>query len=214
VTPEDRNAVLEEVARVVKALGLADAVKSRGMDIKPEDVPWVGAAYDACEWAIHDLKTRPGVPEGGAPTCHCLSPLCGVCRDHRCQTCAICTPVPPAPLAPHPEVVDRSLVDELTRALRLAHREHFSTPQSTCHVCALLALSSSPPSLLRTAEQERERVACAHEFIALKVILNSSLCVPCQPGRYHWPSHICSNCGIKVCGDHLQTPGSDPKRGG
>jgi hypothetical protein len=183
------------------------------------------------------IVTQPGVPEGGAPSepwgprIRLLLAQAWKRNDERGAYGMLDVltagmeqlakdmeraSAPPAPPAPHPEVVDRSLVDELTRALRLAHREHFSTPQSTCHVCALLALSSSPPSLLRTAEQEREAVVshyrrCEEACRRMVGVAEGAL------AKGMWLAQAEQHASVADAisrGDHLQTPGSDPKGGG
>jgi len=141
-----------------------------------------------CERAIRALQSKPGVMSTGADPARRAAP--------------------PAPPASHPEAVDRSLEQKLAEAVRLLHmldRPEARHPDVAAFLDGLDddILSSSPPSLLRTAEQEREAVVrwirdwvekddrpCGGAASAQRVILR-------------WVA------GVFEHGDHLQPTGSE-----
>jgi len=139
---------------------------------------------------------------------------------------------PPAPCAPHPEVVDPGVAhllrceqeDETGRCTRVASiRSHGLNVCDECYdihrgdgrlPCPRCPdLSPSPPSLLRTAEQERaDVVAALNELIAQP---EETIHRQLQRGTplLHWPP---SAAGVLVAfkqiverGDHLQTPSKE-----
>jgi hypothetical protein len=239
MTPEERNAVLEEAA------ALLDAHVREGRVLH-------GAAVAAAAGWIRALKqAQPGVPEGGAPrepwgprvrlllaqawkrndergAYGMLDVLtAGLEQLAKDMERASASAAPPAPHpdedsppsvdirvttllaaqrekfrpAPHPEVVDRSLVEELAGALREALRRCTMDRESMEPLYAPLerydALSPSPPSLLRTAEQERAGVLRHAAELVADMELGSDVV---RVRRFIERIER---------GDHLQTPGSE-----
>jgi hypothetical protein len=259
MTPEERNAVLEEAA------ALLDAHVREGRVLH-------GAAVAAAAGWIRALKqAQPGVPEGGAPrepwgprvrlllaqawkrndergAYGMLDVLtAGLEQLAKDMERASASAAPPAPHpdedsppsvdirvttllaaqrekfrpAPHPEVVDTvhawawgGLICGLEKRTGLKWSSRW--PEVTCAACLAVRPAdvepSSPPSLLRTAEQEREAVVRVLRDTAATALKRIEL-----PATQRGPkedyfaaaSALTLSADAIERGDHLQTPGSE-----